>query len=513
MIVQNPVIWADFPDPEVIRVEDTYYMASTTMHFMPGAVLLRSFDLANWEIVAHAYDALEDYPAARLENGLNIYGAGMWAPSLRFHNGKFYLLHVANDTHKTYLHVADRIEGPWTRQYVEGFYHDPSILFDDDGRVYVAHGNTSIFVTELNRDLTGPQPGGLNKLIVKDKENNGLGYEGSHIQKINGKYYVFFIHWPKGGRRSEACFMSDRLDGEWVGKDVLDDDMGYFNNGVAQGGIVDTPDGDWYAILFQDRGGAGRMPVLVPVTWKDGFPEFGERGAVPKRLEVRSTRPDYVYQALYGSDDFRYAPGPDGSVRLKPFWEWNHIPKADLWSVTERPGWLRLKTDARSVNVVQARNTLTQRLFGPRCAVSVTVDGSRLADGDFAGLAAFQSGYGFIALTKRDGRLCITVAEKPYGSDGPKSTRQDDLPAKILAEVPCSGQVAELRMRADFENLADTIAFDYRIGSEWVSLGPVHRARFMLDHFVGCRAALFYYSTERPGGFAQFSALTYSRFE
>ena len=120
----NPILKLDYPDIDVIRVEDTYYMISTTMYFMPGGVILRSYDLVHWEIASYVFDAHEDTPAARLSNGQNIYGQGMWAASLRYHKGTFYVCFVANDTHKTYLYRANNIEGPWTKQYIEGFYHD-----------------------------------------------------------------------------------------------------------------------------------------------------------------------------------------------------------------------------------------------------------------------------------------------------------------------------------------------------------------------------------------------------
>jgi beta-xylosidase len=249
-MINNPILRADFPDPDVIRVEDTYYMVSTTMHFMPGAVILRSFDLIHWEIYTHVYDTLDDTPMQKLNGDQSIYGQGMWAASLRHHRGRFYVCFVANDTRKTYLYQANDISGPWKKQTIEGFYHDCSLLFDDDDRVYIVYGNTEIYLTELNEYLTGPKLGGLHRWIVRDREGVRLGYEGTHFYKINQRYYLFFILWLSdgSGRRVEACFSADSLEEEFTGKDVLDDDMGFFNMGVAQGGIVDTPDGDWYAI-------------------------------------------------------------------------------------------------------------------------------------------------------------------------------------------------------------------------------------------------------------------------
>jgi beta-xylosidase len=189
----NPIIYSDFPDPDVIRVGDTYYMISTTMHFMPGAEILRSYDLIHWEIASYVYETLEDTPAQKLD-GDNIYGKGMWAASLRYHDGLFYVCFVANDTGKTYLYAAENIGGPWAKSNIEGFFHDSSLLFDDDGRVYIVHGNTQIKLTELESDLSAPKRGGVDRVIIKETDSVILGYEGAHIYKINGRYYVFLIH-------------------------------------------------------------------------------------------------------------------------------------------------------------------------------------------------------------------------------------------------------------------------------------------------------------------------------
>ncbi|MBM6667572.1 glycosyl hydrolase 43 family protein, partial [Lacrimispora saccharolytica] len=190
----NPITRLDYPDPDVIRVDDTYYMVSTTMHFMPGCEILRSYDLVNWEHVSYVYDVLDSTPAQKMEREENIYGKGMWAASLRYHKGIFYVCFVANDTGKTYLYSAPSIEGPWKKSYIEGFYHDCSILFDDDDRVYIASGNKYIRLQELRADLSGPKEGGIDRIVVKDEGHPGLGYEGTHFYKINGKYYLFFIH-------------------------------------------------------------------------------------------------------------------------------------------------------------------------------------------------------------------------------------------------------------------------------------------------------------------------------
>jgi beta-xylosidase len=510
-MMNNPILRSDFPDPDVIRVGDTYYMISTTMHFMPGAVILRSFDLIQWEIVSYVYDTLDDTPAQKLDGDQSIYGQGMWAASLRYHAGKFYVCFVANDTHKTYLYQANDPRGPWQKQIVDGFYHDCSLLFDDDGRVYIAYGNNEIYLTELKEDLSGPKPGGLHRLIVRDKAGIRLGYEGTHFYKINRRYYLFFIHWlaDGSGRRVEACFCADSPEGEFSGKDVLDDDMGYFNNGVAQGGIVDTPDGDWYAVLFQDEGALGRVPVLVPAHWENDFPVFGVEGKVPACIETKSTRPDAVYAPFVSGDEFHYTPGPDGKIRLSPVWQWNHNPVEELWRVDGEKGELCLRMGRLSENLTRAYNVLTQRTVRPACSASVEVDGSLLNDGDYAGICALQGRYGMAAITRENGSYFLVMKGNPGEADYRMGKTLDKTPGVEYERIPLSGAVAELKVTANFERMTDEASFFYRDGADWRPIGAVQKLYFGLDHFVGCRFGLFVYATQKIGGQAAFRHFGY----
>ena len=509
----NPILYTDYPDPDVIRVGDTYYMVSTTMHFMPGGVILRSYDLIHWEIASYVYETLDDTPGQRLTDGKGIYGKGMWAASLRYHKGTFYVCFVANDTGKTYLYTAKEIEGPWEKRFIEGFYHDNSLLFDDDDRVYIAYGNREIYITELNETLTAPKEGGLHRMAVKDTGDVILGYEGAHFYKINGKYYLFFIHWPRNGLRTQACFYADSLQGEFIGGDVLSSDLDGIHSGVAQGGIVDTPEGDWYSVMFQDHGAVGRIPVLVPVTWENVFPVFGTDGTAPKQVTVSAEKTGYEYEPLWYDDDFMYTPDRDGSVKLKKPWQWNHTPDNSLWSVTEQPGTLRIRSGKLSTNLVQAVNTLTQRTIGPECAAEVTLCGKELKDGDYAGLCALQGAYGFIGLTRENGQLSMVVMKSTETGQPAWMGSVDAEPGTEVARIPAEGETITLRLTCDFTDGRDTAEFFFRTeGAEqtaFTKLGEPHKLHFRLDHFVGCRFGLFLFSTKETGGTAEFSKFRY----
>ena len=284
----NPVIYSDVPDLDVIRVEDNYYMVSTTMHLSPGMPIMKSKDLVNWEIVNYCYDILDDRDELSLRNGKNAYGNGSWAASIRYYDGKFYVAAASQTTGKTYVFSTTDIEnGVWKRSELDGYNHDLSLLFDEqeDGtHIYMFTGTGSVHVRELQEDAEGNityKEGGLDQTIIANAnygENVNLNAEGAHAYKINGKYYIFMIQWPNGGKRQEICWRSDSLTEGWECKLMLDTGIevdGQMDGaGVAQGGIVETADGEWYAPLFQDHGAVGRVPMLAKVTWENDWPVF-----------------------------------------------------------------------------------------------------------------------------------------------------------------------------------------------------------------------------------------------
>lgn len=492
----NPLLRMDYPDPDVIRVEDTYYMVSTTMHFMPGCEILRSYDLIHWEHACYVYDAIDSTPGQRLEGEEHVYGKGMWAASLRFHQGKFYVCFVCNDTHKTYLYTTEDLQGPWKKSEIEGFYHDCSLLFDDDGKIYIAYGNKNVYITELKEDLSGPKEGGLHRLAVSDEGNPMLGYEGAHFYKIHGKYYLFFIHSKREyWRRCESCFVADSITGEFRGGDVLDDDMGFRGSGVAQGGIVDTPQGEYYGILFQDSGAVGRIPVLVPVHFENDYPVFGHRGRIPDKINVTSTRPDYVYAPLYGNEDFK--------GELHSYWQFNHEPDRKLISHNKEEGVFCVTTDKIVNSLCQAKNTLTQRTLYPACSAEVLLDGSRLGEGDYLGLCALQGQFCMIGITRKEGELRLVTV----------------FPDHEELHQAVDKQSIRVKLNVDYADGKDEASFAYKnfverngkmVEEFWYhNLPEKAKLSFRLDHFTGCRFGLVTYSTKECGGTGVFKDFRY----
>ena len=467
----------DIPDPDVIFHDGYYYLITTTMHFFPGGEILRSKDLKTWEHYSYVFEKLESTPSQRLEGDGYIYGKGMWAPTLRFHDGVFYVAFSSNDMNKTYLYRSADLKGPWKRNEIKGFYHDLSLLFDD-GKAYLVYGNTDIHLTELNEDLTGPKEGGLDRVIVDDAGNPMLGLEGSHIYKIDGKYYLFMIHSLRDRwRRVEAMYVADSLDGEFKGGDIYDNDLGIRDSGIAQGGIVKGPLGD-HLIMFQDSGAVGRLPVVVPFEWQGGRTVFENNEEVEECELI----------GLCGNDDFENC--------HKDFWQFNHEP--DMTLVKFENGY-QITTDKVCRNLFHAKNTLTQKTLGPVCEASVTVDANGLNDGDFAGLSAFQGDYAFAGITRKDDKFyAVMLSNISKGGIWDLSEEKGTVEAKEQIE----GNELTVKVVCDFRN--DTATCFVKTKEGFIKLGAPHPLRFRLDHFTGARFALSCFSTKTPGGTAVF---------
>lgn len=487
LVEREPFFRMDYPDIDVIRVGETYYCITTTMHFFPGAEILTSPDLVHWTHASYVYETLDHTPEQRLERG-NIYGKGMWAASLRFYEGLFYVCFVANDTGKTYLYRSRTVSGPWKKSRIQGFYHDCSLLFDEDGRTYLVYGNRQIYLTELNETLSAPKEGGLHRLLLEDTGNTMLGYEGATVLKREGTYYFFFIHSkPDRWRRVEACFYTDSLTEPLQGGDVFDEDLGYRGAGIAQGCIIDTPEQEWYAMLFQDRGAAGRMPVLLPMHFEGKRPVLESPLALAERSPVALSGEKQKYRFR---DSFL-------KKALEPQWQWNHEPQPALAKWGAETGGLRLTTGTCCEGLLQAVNTLTRRLLFPYCEVSVLLDGTKLRDGDFAGLAAFQGSYGAIALGREHGVYEIVMMDYRCQPDQGKTA---GTLSTIYAGIRMEQPVVRLRAVFRFGTEKETVQFY----ADEIPVGQPKPLWFALDHFTGCRAALFCYATEQSGGSALF---------
>ena len=506
----NPVIFADVPDIDIIRVDDAFYMVSTTMHLSPGCPVMRSYDLVNWEIVNYVFDTLEDRDNLALRNGENNYGKGQWATTLRYNDGVYYAGFTSFSTGRTYIYHTDDIEnGKWDRFVYDECFHDMSLLFDDDGKVYLVYGGGQIWCVELEKDLSAVKPGTKRKLIDDAGLVKGCLAEGSHVYKMNGYYYIFIITWPPHRRRTQLCYRSETLDGEWEMKVIIDDNIGFRNDGVAQGGIVDDKDGNWYCFVFQDHGAVGRAPVLSTMTWEDGWPVVGVDGKVPRTAKIPVA--GHEKKGIVTSDEFinsqivrpyhNFADTPEeagendyNGSNLALEWQWNHNPDNRLWSLTEREGYLRLRTVNVCDTVADARNTISQRTFGPECGGYIKLDVSEMKDGDTAGLAAFAEKYGYVAVKIEDGKKYIVTVR--YNDN-------DDVEQEFETErVEITENEVYLRVDCDYKNATDKAYFYYSLdGENWTKIGNTLKMNYYGLHFLGYRYAIFNFPTKQSGGY------------
>lgn len=509
----NPLFFDEFSDPDLIRVGRDFYLTGTTMHSMPGLPILHSRDLVNWRFLAYALDRLDLGPAFRLEDGKNVYGRGIWAPCFRYHNGTFYIFSNVNGE-KTQLFRASSPAGPWTRTPMKVSLHDLSVLFEDDGRAYVVWGYRGIRLAQLTEDLTALVPGTEREIIPPSA---GMG-EGLHLYKINGKYYLTSA-WYLGEMRMPTA-RADRLDGPWeVNQNVSrGEDFGFAQGyrlaplprgaalrapfpitppnpnlagrlAIHQGGIVDTPTGQWWGFSMMDANSVGRLTCLSPVTWRDGWPYFGlpgNLGRTPRTWVKPGTGTRHAPSAPYRrSDDF-------SAPRLQPVWQWNHVPVDGKWSLTARPGFLRLHA-LPAGDLWTARNTLTQRAIGPRSTVTAVLETSGMQPGGVAGLALFNRPYAWLGVERSASGDALAYFDEQAGAP---------------IRVPLHSSRVWLRAECDF--LSDLARFSYSLdGKSFQPLGAPFVMAYGLVTFQGVRYSLFSYNT-RPApesGYADFDSI------
>ena len=499
----NPIAWADLPDPDVIRVDDYYYLVTTTMHLMPGVPVMRSKDLVNWETVSYVAPTLNDSPKYDLLQG-TVYGRGQWATSIKYHHGRFYVLFAPNEggpMGQTYIYSAADPCGEWTLVSRMRHFHDCSLFFDDDDRVYVIYGTGEMM--ELKSDLSDVIEGSHRKLFEREADERGL-LEGSRMLKYRGKYYLLMIShvFAPGHHRREVCYRSDDIRGPYEKRVILESDFGGFPY-VGQGTIVDSPYGDWYGIIFQDRGAVGRVLTLMPCRWTDGWPLLGDcDGRVPQRMRKPASSAPVP---LVVSDDFT-------SSKLDIHWQWNHNPDAAAWSLSERPGWLRLKTGRVVPNLYLAPNTLTQRMEGPQCSASVQLDLSHLRKGDCAGFAAFNGHSGVLTVSRQGKTYTLSMTEQVVNlSDKDKVVEGVD--EKVVEQVAFSTPQVWLRIDADFLPGRDIATFYYSLdGDQWTRIGSDYKMLFDYRRFfMGSKYAIFCYATQRAGGYVDVNQFNYQK--
>ena len=507
----NPLFYDEFSDPDIIRVGEDYYLAGTTMHSVPGLVVLHSKDLVNWEFSSYCFDRFDDSDDFNLRNGKEAYGQGIWAPAIRYHNGKFYIFSNING-HGLQVFISDSAKGPWKHHQIKGDIYDLSVLFDDDGKIYAIHKYGNVTVTELKPDLSGPVEGS-SKVVIP--EGNAMG-EGHHIYKINGMYYILSADYSPMGRMQcarsksiwgpyETCVISEResfgYSAAWtvgnvgLGRPVPEDGFVFKNNPakdtrlscatIHQGGIVEAPDGKWWGVSMQDFNAVGRTVCLSPITWVDGWPYFGlekNLGRSPRTWFKPNDAVKTPIATYDRCDDF-------SGKTFKPVWQWSHNPNDKMWSLNkERKGWLRLHAMPAKL-LLWAKNSLTQRAMGPVSYTSVKLDASRLKFGDEAGLGAINMPYASLGVVKTDKGLALRCYDQNTNKEVIKSLDK---------------KVVWLRLWGDYDK--SQLQYAYSLdGKNWENIGEQILSPYQLKTFQGVRVALYAFNkNEQNGGLADF---------
>lgn len=506
----NPLFYDEFSDPDLIRVKDTFYLVGTTMHCNPGLVVLESKDLVNWDFCSYAFDRIDiDDPRFRLENGEEAYGQGIWAPCIRYHDGKFYIFSNINGIGMQ-VYVSSNPKGPWKHYNMGGAIHDLSVLFDQ-GKIFAVYGYDEVHCIEIKPDFSGYVEGSDRCLIPR---GSAMG-EGHHAYKINGKYYIISADYAPMGRM--MCARADKLEGPyetrviscretmgtehstWVMNMPMDGSMpeadkwkmeirkpNADNMGCAtlhQGGIVQLENGDWWGFSMLDFLAVGRTTCLSPVTWVDGWPYFGlisNLGRSPRTWIKPDISAKVTPHAPYiRSDNF-------DAGKLLPIWQWNHLPDDKQWSL--KRGKLRLNT-MPAKDLYWAKNTLTQRGIGPVSIATVTLDASHLKEGDIAGLGLLNIPYEWVGVTVRNGKSILSYY---------------DLGKDKTIESPLMKSEIYLRITGDFEHEWAQFSFSMD-GVNFQNIGNKLVVPYQTKTFQGARYALFAFNQkERMGGYAEF---------
>ena len=481
---KNPIIFADFPDPDVIRVGDTFYMVSTTMHLFPGATIVKSKDLVNWEYCAQPLTQLSTKDDYNLMNGKNAYARGMWACSMKYHDGKFYILINGNDAGGFILTASDP-EGKWDMTPLPRSYYDPGMLFDN-GKVYIACGIGNIQMCELDENFNYIRE----QRVISDKD----GLEGSHLYKIGDYYYIYATYggWPSG----QAIFRSKNIFGPYEEKMLVEKIINGQVNTVHQGALFDTTEGEWWTIMQEDLGCLGRMPNLQPVVWADDWPIVGNKGVPYSTYFKPNVGGSYPRTAMPTNDNFRSYP-------IGMQWEWNHNPDDGAWSLFERPGWLRMRTSGTADKLTQARNMLTQRIYtqhGKETTPStgtIRLDVTHLTEGDRAGICILQDPYAFIAVQVKNGQRQIVWRQDQLTENSNFTPREEVKTIDIDSVVYLRAAITKSTSKTQFYYSLDNKTF--------TPLGGQTTQSFNLSVFVGSRFGIFCYATQADSqGFADF---------
>lgn len=519
---KNPILFADYSDPDVIRVGNTYYMTASSFNYVPGLPILVSKDLVNWKLVNYALDKInyEKYDEPQ-------HAKGVWAPAIRYHEGEFYIYYGMPDEGIFMVKTKDAL-GKWEEPVLvlegKGLI-DPCPFWDEDGKAYVVHGyaksrigfKSFLGIFEMSRD--GKKAVGEDHILYNGLETQPT-IEGPKVYK-RGEYYYIFA--PAGSVKTgwQTILRSKNLFGPFEEKIVLHQGNTKIN-GPHQGALVDTINGDEWFVHFQDRGMYGRIVHLQPVNWVDGWAVMGENAddycgepvTVYQKPNVMSGENDKKQEMCYleASDDFT-------SEKLNLMWQWLGNPKDDFYSLTERKGYLRLycKNPSGAFEPIlwDNANVLTQKLVCPYFTTVSCLHTGGLLEKEQAGMVIMGGDYAYLAVRVVDGTKTLilsTSSDKKSGAikaNGQSTEKEENV--TVLAGLSDDKEKVWLAFEMRETEKEPVFAMKYSLDDVTYVDVPVD---FMpSDHtWVGAKIGLFAtVSGEEAGGYGDFEYIRCER--
>lgn len=492
----NPVIHADYSDPDVIRVGDDFYMTASSFQSSPGLPILHSKDLVNWTIVNYALDAVPPYDVYAAPQ----HGKGVWAPSIRYHNGEYFIYWGDPDFGIFMVKTTDPM-GKWSDPVsVKGGKGmiDPCPLWDEDGKAYLVNGwagsragmNSVLTVWEMNPDGTALES---NPVIVFDG-NDGINHtvEGPKFYKKDGQYYILC---PAGGVATgwQLALRSSSPFGPYEPKIVMSQGKTDIN-GPHQGGLVDAPDGSSWFLHFQDKDLYGRVIHLNPVKWENGWPIMGNNGQPVNRYKKPVAGGELL--TPQENDEFN-------SRELGKQWQW-HANYQPLFGMTSDQGFIRLYGHSLSpdfVNFWEVPNLLLQKFPAPSFTATSKMKVSAKDDGQQSGIIVMGYDYARIAVEKEGEEFLVKLITCQDAEKGGKEVTQAsvNIPASRIYEAglyPNYEREIYLRVRVAEGGKCD---FSYSLdGKKYIELPGVFTAR--QGKWIGAKVGLF---SAQPAGLSR----------
>lgn len=471
---KNPIIFADYSDPDAIRVGDDFYMTASSFNCIPGLPVLHSKDLVNWTIVNHVYDSL---PLDKYDKP--VHGEGSWAPALRYHDGRYYV-YFCTPRDGLFMAVASDPRGEWELNHIEKveMWEDPCPLWDDDGSAYLVRSKVcgnELFLHKMSPDGRRLLDNGVS--IFKSETQPTI--EGPKFLKKDGYYYILA---PAGGvpQGWQTVLRSRNIYGPYEEKIVLHKGNTEIN-GPHQGGLVETGSGEWWFIHFQDRDMYGRIVHLQPVSWKDGWPLMGVDidgdgiGEPVMEYKKPGVGGSFPVRAPQTSDEFD---GP--SLGLQ--WQWHANPKAHWSSLSAAPGRLRLyavKNHSQGGNLWFVPNLLLQKFPAPAFTVTAKIDFHGESLNEKGGLVVMGETWRFVALVKGENGLSIELGEGEFNQCEDKTI--------VVESVPLTSGECYLRLEVEEGGVC---RFSYSVnGVDFNPIGREGKAR--KGRWIGAKAGLF----------------------